>query len=61
MMDFVTVRYKTKPRTCELFITWFASRDIGNGTPNSDWKLFIGDRVPLVSIILLTSSNSEKA
>lgn len=34
---------------------------MGKGVPSSDWKVDIGDSVPLVRTMLLVSVRSEKA
>ena len=43
-------------------MTWLASNCMGKLVPNSDANEFMGDRVPDVKMIVLTSSpTSEKA
>lgn len=47
--------------TCLSSITWLASSLMGKGTPSSDSKELMGDRVPLVRTTLLQTDRSEKA
>lgn len=47
--------------TCDFWIMWFASNWIENFTPSSEENESIGESVPDVRTIVLTSLKSEKA
>lgn len=53
--------YTSGEFTCEFRITWFASSWIENFTPSSEENESIGESVPDVRTIVLTSFKSEKA
>ena len=56
-----TALIQTAKMTCLSWMTWFASSCIGKGTPSSEAKEDIGDRVPLLRITFLAGLKSENA